>query len=70
MDYSFSRLEGMWLVEGNPLKLEIHHRNAQAARRGCDLLTSFVGFGLLSHLNLEKAGLRVAYTKGMWWKAE
>jgi GNAT superfamily N-acetyltransferase len=48
----------------------IHHRIAQAEKRGCDLLTSFVEFGSTSHLNLEKAGLRVAYTKSMWWKVE
>ena len=48
----------------------IHHRIAQAQKRRCDLLTSFVEFGSTSHLNLEKAGLRVAYTKSMWWKVE
>ena len=48
----------------------IHHRILEAEERGCDLLTSFVEFGSTSHLNLEKAGLRVAYTKAMWWKAE
>ena len=48
----------------------IHHRIAQAETRNCDLLTSFVEFGSTSHMNLEKAGLRVAYTKSMWWKVE
>jgi hypothetical protein len=48
----------------------IHHRIAQAHKQNCDLLTSFVEFGSTSHLNLEKAGLRVAYTKSMWWKVE
>jgi GNAT superfamily N-acetyltransferase len=48
----------------------IHHRIAQAEERNCDLLTSFVEFGSTSHLNLERAGLRVAYTKSMWWKVE
>jgi hypothetical protein len=48
----------------------IHHRITKAEKQNCDLLTSFVEFGSTSHLNLEKAGLRVAYTKGMWWKAE
>jgi hypothetical protein len=48
----------------------IHHRIAQAEKRNCDLLTSFVEFGSISHLNLERAGLRVAYTKSMWWKVE
>jgi GNAT superfamily N-acetyltransferase len=44
----------------------IRHRVSQAAKRGCDLLTSFVEFGSASHRNLERAGLRVAYTKAMW----
>ena len=48
----------------------IHHRIAQAEKSNCDLLTSFVEFGSTSHLNLERAGLRVAYTKSMWWKVE
>lgn len=48
----------------------IHHRIEQAAKQNCDLLTSFVEFGSTSHLNLERAGLRVAYTKSMWWKVE
>ncbi len=48
----------------------IQHRIAQAEKQNCDLLTSFIEFGSTSHLNLEKAGLRVAYTKAMWWKAE
>lgn len=48
----------------------IQHRILQAKKRRCDLLTSFVEFGSTSHLNLEKVGLRVAYTKALWWKAE
>ena len=48
----------------------IHHRIAQAEKQNCDLLTSFVEFGSTSHLNLERAGLRVAYTKSIWWKVE
>ena len=48
----------------------IHHRIAQAEKQNCDLLTSFVEFGSTSHLNLEQVGLRVAYTKAMWWKVE
>jgi GNAT superfamily N-acetyltransferase len=44
----------------------IRHRISQAAERGCDFLTSFVAFGSASHRNLERAGLRVAYTKAMW----
>jgi hypothetical protein len=48
----------------------IHHRILQAEKRNCELLTSFIEFGSTSHLNLERAGLRVAYTKSMWWKVE
>lgn len=48
----------------------IQHRIAQAEKQNCDLLTSFVEFGSTSHLNLENMGLRVAYTKSMWWKVE
>ena len=48
----------------------IHHRITQAEKQNCDLLTSFVEFGSASHMNLERAGLRVAYTKAMWWKVE
>ena len=48
----------------------IQHRIAQAEKHNCDLLTSFVEFGSTSHQNLERAGLRVAYTKSMWWKVE
>lgn len=48
----------------------IEHRIIQAENRNCDLLTSFVEFGSTSHMSLERAGLRVAYTKSMWWKVE
>lgn len=48
----------------------IHYRIAQAEKHNCDLLTSFVEFGSTSHVNLERAGLRVAYTKSMWWRVE
>ncbi len=47
----------------------LQHRIAYAAENHCELLTSFVEFGSASHRNLERAGLRVAYTKAMWWKA-
>lgn len=46
----------------------IRHRLQEAARRGCDLLTSFVEFGGVSHRNLGRVGLRVAYTKALWWR--
>jgi hypothetical protein len=48
----------------------LHHRVVEAARQGCELLTSFVEFGSASHRNVERAGLRVAYTKALWWKVE
>jgi len=48
----------------------IRHRITEAARRGCELLTSFVEFGSASHRNLGRAGLRVAYTKALWKKAQ
>jgi GNAT superfamily N-acetyltransferase len=48
----------------------IRHRIAEAARRGCELLTSFVEFGSASHRNLGRAGLRVAYTKAVWEKVQ
>lgn len=48
----------------------LHHRITYAAKSNCDLLTSFIEFGSASHRNLERAGLRVAYTKAMWWMAE
>jgi len=47
----------------------IHQRTKRAIEQGCTLLTSFVEFGSASHRNLEKAGLRVAYTKAVWRKA-
>lgn len=48
----------------------IHLRISQATKQNCDLLTSFVEFGSASHRNLERAGLRVAYTKGLWGISE
>jgi hypothetical protein len=48
----------------------LYHRVVEAARQGCELLTSFVEFGSASHRNVERAGLRVAYTKALWWRVE
>jgi hypothetical protein len=48
----------------------IRYRIAEAIRRNCELLTCFVEFGSASHRNLGRAGLRVAYTKALWWKAQ
>jgi GNAT superfamily N-acetyltransferase len=46
----------------------IQRRIDRAAERGCELLTSFPAFGSNSHRNLERAGLRIAYTKTMWYE--
>ncbi|NWG14917.1 MAG: hypothetical protein HXY20_15460 [Acidobacteria bacterium] len=48
----------------------LQRRVVEAARQECELLTSFVEFGSASHRNVERAGLRVAYTKALWWKVE
>jgi len=48
----------------------IQQRITEAARRHCELVTSFVAFGSPSHRNLERLGLRVAYTKALWWKVK
>jgi hypothetical protein len=46
----------------------IHRRIDRAVERGCELITSFPAFGSNSHRNLERAGLRIAYTKTMWYE--
>jgi len=46
----------------------VQHRIDRAVERGVDLLTSFPAFGSNSHRNLERAGLRIAYTKTMWYE--
>jgi hypothetical protein len=48
----------------------VRERIREASRQGCDLLTSFVGFGSSSHRNLARAGLGVAYTKALWWQVK
>lgn len=45
----------------------LYQRVVDAARKGCEILTSFVEFGSTSHRNVARAGLNVAYTKAMWW---
>ncbi|MBI1881965.1 MAG: GNAT family N-acetyltransferase [Chloroflexi bacterium] len=47
----------------------LRRRIEAAYRKRCELLTSFVEFGSTSHRNVERAGLRVAYTKALWWLA-
>jgi ribosomal protein S18 acetylase RimI-like enzyme len=41
-------------------------RIADAAAAGCDVICSQAEFGSASQRNLERAGLRVAYTKAVW----
>jgi ribosomal protein S18 acetylase RimI-like enzyme len=41
-------------------------RIADAKAAGCDAVSSQAGFGSPSQRNLERAGLRVAYTKAVW----
>jgi ribosomal protein S18 acetylase RimI-like enzyme len=41
-------------------------RIADAAAAGCDVVSSQAEFGSVSQRNLERAGLRVAYTKAVW----
>lgn len=40
----------------------LRHRIADAHALGCDLLTSSAAFDTVSQHNLERAGLRIAYT--------
>jgi hypothetical protein len=47
----------------------IQRRIDRAVERGCELVTSFPAFGSNSHRNLERAGLRIAYTKTMWYES-
>lgn len=44
----------------------IRRRLEDAAEFGCDLVCSQAAFGSTSHHNLERAGLRLAYTKAIW----
>lgn len=48
-------------------KALIFRRIADAAAAGCDLICSQTGNGTVSQNNMEKAGLRIAYTKGEWY---
>jgi hypothetical protein len=44
----------------------LRHRIAGAHALGCDLLTSSAAFDSVSQHNLERAGLRIAYTLAYW----
>ena len=41
-------------------------RMADAAAQGCDLIVAQAGLDTTSHHNMERAGLRIAYTRGFW----
>jgi hypothetical protein len=44
----------------------LSRRIADAAAAGCDSVASLAEFGSGSHRNLERAGLRVAFTQAVW----
>jgi hypothetical protein len=44
----------------------LHRRTADAVADGCDLIASQATPGSVSQRNMERAGLRVAYTKAVW----
>jgi GNAT superfamily N-acetyltransferase len=44
----------------------VQRRLADAAESGCELVTTGATFASQSQRNLERAGLRVAYTKAVW----
>jgi ribosomal protein S18 acetylase RimI-like enzyme len=44
----------------------IHRRLRDAAAAGCELFLTMATPGAVSHRNLERAGLGVAYTKAVW----
>lgn len=46
----------------------IKHRICQAILQKCDLIAGQAKFGSVSQNNMERAGLRIAYTKAIWVK--
>ncbi|MGM0834609.1 MAG: GNAT family N-acetyltransferase [Bacillota bacterium] len=46
----------------------LQHRIFQAYREECSLMVGQAKFGSVSQNNMERAGLRIAYTKGIWVK--
>ena len=44
----------------------LHRRIADADDDGCDLIASQATPGSVSQRNMERAGLRIAYTKAIW----
>lgn len=49
-------------------KALMYRRILDAAEAGCELITSQTNFGSFSQGNMEKVGLRLAYTKAIWIK--
>ncbi len=47
-------------------KALMFRRMADAAKNGCDLITSHTQYASPSHINMEKVGMRLAYTKAIW----
>jgi len=41
-------------------------RLTEAAARHCDIVAAQAALGVISHHNMERAGLRVAYTRTFW----
>jgi hypothetical protein len=48
----------------------IHQRISDAAMEQCGMVVSHAGFASISQRNLEKAGLRMAYTKAVWTRQQ
>lgn len=44
----------------------LHRRLYEAGRAGCELVTAQAAFGGTSQRNMERAGLRVAWTRAVW----
>ena len=44
----------------------IQRRSADAAQAGCTLLVTQTGVGTTSQHNMERAGMRIAYTRAIW----
>ena len=47
-------------------KALLQHRMLDAAQAGCELVASHTGFASASQHNMEKMGMRLAYTKAIW----
>lgn len=46
----------------------IVRRLKQAQKAGCNLVVGQAAYGSASHRNMERAGMKVAYTKAIWTK--